>query len=79
MPNTPRERIQTLLRLHGGHCFIVACCDDFEALTVAAREMESEGLYVVTDGHNEVAGLDIKRKGYRPKRAGVGEHEEPAH
>lgn len=75
---TPRERIQSLLKIHGGHCFITSMCADFASLESTARAMEREGLVVVTEATG-LKGLDIKRKSYRPQRAGMDEREEPTH
>lgn len=76
---TPRERIQSLLKIHGGHCFIVMCCKDFEALATEAATMAEEGLVTIaSDNGGTVAGLDVKKKGYRSQRATPAEFELPS-
>ncbi len=77
MNKTPRERIEILLKIHGGRCFIVATCEDFAALEAAVKEMEQEKLVAISPSVG-LAGLVITRKGWRPKNGPV-EPEEPAH
>lgn len=70
-----RHRAEKLLKLHGGHCFVM----EGNELVEPFREMESEGLVTVAAGVGEIKGIDVKRKGYRPKRASRDEIEQPAH
>lgn len=80
MNKTPRTRIENLLKIHGGHCFIVKDCDDFASLVTAALEMQSEGLVTVSHGAaGQVQGTDVKKKGYRAKPAAPDEIEPPTH
>lgn len=76
---TPRERIENLLRIHGGHCFIVEAAEDFDAMAAEARKMQGAGHVTVTPGAGHVTGLDVRKKGYRPKRATAGEMEPQTH
>lgn len=60
MPKSPRERIQTLLQIHGGHCFIVSTCDGFEAIAAEVAKMEKRGLVKVSASTTVVTGLDVQ-------------------
>lgn len=79
MNKTPRERIESLLKIHEGHCFIVNTCADFDALHDEALVMMVEGICSVNISNGEVRGLDIKKKGYRVERAAPDEVEPPTH
>jgi len=65
MTKSPRQRIQTLLRIHGGRCFIVASCDGFKLFAQEAQKMESEGLvtttrkFTATPAAGENSGMEI--------------------
>ncbi len=77
--STPRERLESLLKIHKGTCFVPESAADFIGFLEAANEMESEGKVSVENSTVGVSGFRVTRKGFQITSLDPDENEEPTY
>ena len=79
MENTPRQRLESILKIHKGSCFIPESANDFIGITLAAAKMEIEGLVKLKVTTTGIPGITVTKKGFHVKPLSPDEREPQAH